>query len=83
MPNCTVFITTTTSSNGLNSADFSVLSHLTKMRVDYLGRKVFLACPYETRRRGIPRLRWGDGVQENTEKFDIPNWRKQVLKRDE
>lgn len=56
--------------------------HVVRMREDDPARQVFLARQYTTRRRGRPRLRWSDGVDEDAEKIGIPNWRTQALQRD-
>ena len=45
--------------------------HVARTRKDNQARKVFLARPYGTRRRGRPRLRWSDSVQKDAETLEM------------
>ena len=45
--------------------------------------KIFLAQPLGARKRGRPRLRWRDQVDEDARKFGVRNWWMKALDCDE
>jgi hypothetical protein len=46
-------------------------------------KKIFNTTPDGTRSIGRPKLRWEDGVVQDTQILGVKNWKKTALNRDE
>lgn len=57
--------------------------HVARMSVESTTWKVFTANPDGTRKPGRPRLRWGDGVDNDTRELGVHNWRDVAVNREE
>ena len=56
--------------------------HVIRQKDDGLYRRVLLIEPGEKLPRGRPRLRWEDGVKEDTAKLECRNWTVVTLQRE-
>lgn len=55
--------------------------HLCRMAENKPQKKIFATKPDGTRKRGRPKKRWIDGVEEDLKKMNIKNWKKKAEDR--
>jgi hypothetical protein len=67
----------------VKSARLRWAGHVARMDDNEPPRKVLLGNPGGQRRRGRPKLRWEDGVEEDVRKLGCRNWRMAARNRDE
>ena len=53
-----------------------------RMEEDNATRRLTLLRPDGGRRRGRPKLRWMDGIEEDLRKLGVRGWRKKALDRE-
>lgn len=57
--------------------------HIARANENYPPKKMLMLQPGGTRRRGRPKLRWKDGVDEDARKIGAPNWQRLARDRDQ
>ena len=58
------------------------IGHVMRMEEDNATRRLTLLRPDGGRRRGRPKLRWMDGVEEDLRKLGVGGWRRKALDRE-
>jgi hypothetical protein len=74
--------------------DLDIVADINKKRVEWIGhvvridqrrrvKKVFQSKPDGRRRRGIPRLRWLEDVENDLREIKVNRWRQKAVDREE
>ena len=58
------------------------IGHVMRMDEDNATRRFTLLRPDGGRRRGRPKLRWMDGIEEDLRKLGVRGWRREALDRE-
>jgi hypothetical protein len=69
--------------NQIKAKRLAWAGHLTRMSNDRTLKKIFNTKPDGTRSVGRPKLRWEDGVVQDTRILGVKNWKRAALERDE
>jgi hypothetical protein len=69
--------------NHIKAKRLAWAGHLTHMSNERTLKKIFNTTPDGTRSIGRPKLRWDEGVVEDTRILGFKNWKKADLNRDE
>jgi len=59
------------------------LGHVQRMDNKLMPKQILYDQPFGTRRKGRPRKRWIDDVEEDLQTLGVRNWRKKAKRRDE
>jgi hypothetical protein len=67
----------------MKARKISWIGHVERMEDSRMFKRVMREKTYTRRKRGRPKVRWLDDVQEDLREMEIEGWRRKVLDRDQ